>query len=132
MAAKMTLQESILNILALGALKEDCTKIHYNNVFRAFNKIYSKKPELFPGLFFSLSGGEPHSNILEDILSSLGTWQILMVENPRYEYLRINQDMLRGIETEIESKYGREILSEYNKLAKQFAEEIKHRESCNG
>jgi len=121
----LTLQESVMNILALGALKEGCVKMHYNDVFRAFQKIYSEKPELFPGLFFSPSGGEPHSNILEDILSSLGTWQILMVENPRYEYLRVNKETVKGIEKDIEGQYGPEILNEFNELAKNFSAEIK-------
>jgi hypothetical protein len=132
MSAEIPLQEVIMNILALGALKGGYAKIKYSNIFYAFNMIYSEKPHLFKGLFFSTLGNEPYSNTLEDILSSLGTWQIVMVENPRYEYLKVNENICNRIEDDIKGAYGTPMLEDFNHLAQRFNEEIKKRESSVG
>lgn len=132
MPAQMPLQEAVMNILALGALRKNYVKVKYNHVFHAFNKIHLEKPELFRGLFFSLLGGEPYSNTLEDILSSLGTWQVIMVENPRYEYLKVNENIFKDIEIKIKTEYGESVLEELDQLAQLFSEEIQKMESAVG
>lgn len=129
MKKNINLQESIINIFALGALKEGCERINYNSIFQGFMKIAAKNPELFPGIYFSTSGGEPHSKILEDIISSLGTWQILTVDNPRYQFIKVNKDILATIEDDIREEYGQDILNKYYELAKNFSEEIRKLEN---
>jgi hypothetical protein len=132
MARKIVLQESILNILGLASLDENIGKMHYNNVFHAFKKAYESKPTYFPGLCFSDSVGEPHSSRIEDVLSSLGTWKVVSVENPRYEYLQINREVIKETAKAIEKDYGDEILADYRELAKIFAKEILSRENTFG
>ncbi len=126
MARKFALHKSVLNVLALACLRSSDHKVQYNAVFRAFQKLAEERPEYFPGLYFYSAGGEPHSGALEDILSSLGTWHILSVENPRYEWLSLNTKAVseERITANILKDHNEAVLSEYQKMAQEFAAQV--------
>lgn len=123
MERAFVLHKSVLNVLALACLNCDRHKVQYNAVFRAFERLAHEKPEFFPGLYFYSAGGEPHSGALEDILSRLGTWHILSVDNPRYEWLTLNTDAVTEdrINQGIIDEHGAATLSEYQNMAQEFA-----------
>ncbi len=131
MGERIVLQRSILNVLGLACLRENITTMHYNTIFHAFKRLASIEPDYFPGLHFISAGSEPHSNKLEDIISSLGTWQVLSVENPRYEYLKINKTAVQSLVDEIKRSYGEKILAQYSALAKEFAAQVSLLEMSN-
>ena len=128
MVRRFALHKSVLNVLALACLESKDHKVQYNRVFRAFEKLAREKPEFFPGLYFYSAGGEPHSSALEKILSSLGTWHILSVGNPRYEWLTINRNAItvEGIKDNIlkDHDHDETVLSEYQNLAQEFAAQV--------
>ncbi|HUE85893.1 MAG TPA: hypothetical protein VMO26_07415 [Vicinamibacterales bacterium] len=64
---------------------------------RAFERLYRKSPELFPGMTFVTLSDYPHSPQLESALFKLQNAGVIGVFNPRYEKLEIRSERLESV-----------------------------------
>lgn len=93
-------------------------------VFDAFAKLTSKYPKELEGLSFCFIGGDgnrAHCSKLEDILSSLGCWGIVISCGDKMDHIKIEPETRKRIEDKLKTDYTTEIIEKVFQLAEEFS-----------
>lgn len=92
-----------------------------DKVYEAFHTLSKKYPEKFQRLYFQIYGGIPYSAIVEDTLSHLGNWGIVLVGGPRHRSIKMELTVKKHSINAIKKRYGVQVLKEIQTLAKEFS-----------
>lgn len=120
---KMDLRDLTRGIFAVWGQTEK--KVPIMGVYRAFSALVNIRSTLFRDLHFVVYNKQPFSRELERILFDLGTWGVLSIENPRYEYYRVKEAAPKIVIKLLSEEYNvteEQIKESFKVLVKEFDE----------
>lgn len=114
----LKVEDLVRGVFAVWGKKHPDDKMPIMSIYSVFSKLAEKHPDRFRDLHFVTYNGKPFSRRLEQILFDLGTWGVISIENPRYEYYKVKENA-PGIIINLLSK---EYQTEEGSLERSFAE----------